>query len=230
VKPAFLERFERVTPAGEGKWRARCPHCGSDRGASFSEAEDRYLYHPFCPCPPRDVLAVVELHFDDLLYESNATRPRLSFPSRGVSTSTGVVVDPSTVESRGEVEELLQRHSEGRIGALPHVQLPPLPDNATDPMRRVAAFFELVHGLRQWAGMDPEVMFSSHWAAAKIGLPQRTVSRALGRLVDAGVLAPAGSRPGRNGRRGPRLFNVGDGIASQAAPPNVVRLVGRRAA
>jgi hypothetical protein len=149
MKPAFLERFERVTPAGDGKWRARCPQCGSDRGLSIGEGQDRYLLKPFCNCEPRDLLAVVGLRFDDLLYESNATRPNLSLPHRGVSTSTGVAVDPLTVESRGELEELLRRHREGQIGALPHLELPPLPDNATDPMRRVAAFFELVHGLRQ---------------------------------------------------------------------------------
>jgi hypothetical protein len=232
MNPAFLERFERLTPAGEGKWRARCPHCGSDRGLSFGEGQDRYLVKSFCNCKPRDVLAVVGLRFDDLLYESNATRPRMSLPLRGVSTSTGVVVLRQPSFHKGEVEQLLTLHREGQIGALPNVKLPQLPDNATDPMRRVAAFFELVHALREWAGMEREVPFAGEWVAAKLRIPPTTVWRAVQRLVEAGVLAPAGSLPGRNGRRGPRLFVVGDGAKAETAPqaPNVIRLDGRRAA
>lgn len=236
--PGFLERFERVTPAGIGKWRTRCPHCGSDRGLSFGEGDDKYLLHPFCGCRPRDVLATVELRFDDLRYESTAARGSfLIRPFQGGYTSPGVAVNRLPSIHRGnehgsesEVDQLLRMVAAGQLDTPNATELPPLPDNATDTMRRVAEFFQLVHAVRGWAGMEPEVMFASTWVANNIGMPQPTVWRALRWLEAAGVLKAAGSLPGRNGRRGPRLYVVGEGAARAQTPPNVVRLKDRRAA
>jgi hypothetical protein len=66
---------------------------------------------------------------------------------------------PATEPNISEVEHLLTMHANGAIpdAELPCVSLPPLPEQATPGMRRVAALFALVHALRQWAGMPSGV-------------------------------------------------------------------------
>jgi hypothetical protein len=88
------------------------------------------------------------------------------------------------------------------------VELPPLTDGATRPMRDMAAFFALVHGLRLWACDERPVPFACGWVASKLGLPKQTVWRVRGALVEAGVLVHAGMLPGR-GKRGTWSFLPG---------------------
>lgn len=228
--PWFLERFERVLPAGEGKWRAKCPVCAGHRSLSVGEGHDRFLIYPYCKCEPKAVLEAVGLRFNDLRFEF--TTARASYVSRppGGCTYSGASVTRNPSFHRGEMEELFELHSEGKIDDLPTVELPPLPDDATEPMRRVAAFFQLVYALRTWADMPPEAPFAGDWVAAKLRIPPVTVWRALRRLEAAGVLKGAGSLPGRNGRRGPKMYVVGETCVQLETPPNVVRLKDRRAA
>jgi hypothetical protein len=91
-----------------------------------------------------------------------------------------------------------------------HVELPQLPDDATETMREVAAFFARVHGVRLYAGMDPEVPFACGWVGCKIGRPKPTVHCALRQLEAAGVLRHVGSLPGRM-KRGTHLWARGGG-------------------
>lgn len=125
--------------------------------------------------------------------------------------STGSSLVPSsTNDDSPEVEQLLELHKANRFEPV-SVELPPLPDSATEPMREVADFFELVHGLRLYAGMDPEVPFASGWVADKIEHSKTTVYRALKDLEAAGVLRRAGKMPGRDGKRGTHLWLPGGG-------------------
>lgn len=224
--PWFLERFDRAKEDGDGRWRARCPVCGSDRQLSIREGRDRYVLNAFCKCDRKIVLEEAGLRFADLQFTSTTQRASFAVrPLRGGCTSPGTSVTLNPSFHRGEVEHLLQLHEEGKIDALPAVELPKLPDDATEPMRRVAAFFAHVHALRSWAGMEPEAPFAGDWVAAKLCIPPVTVWRSLRRLEAAGVLQGAGSLPGRDGRRGPKMYVVGEIPNS-----NVVPFKGRRAA
>lgn len=113
---------------------------------------------------------------------------------------------PLATSGETEVDELLRMHTEGRIEPVV-VELPALPPDATDAMRQVAEFFALVAGLRLWAGDSREVLFAGHWVAEKIGLPHRTVARALTQLVEQEVLVRSGVMPRRGQKtRGTYLY------------------------
>jgi hypothetical protein len=114
------------------------------------------------------------------------------------------------------VEELLRLHADGAFEPV-RVELPELPEDATAPMRRVAEFFGVVRGLRLAAGDDREVPFAGRWVAGKVGLPHRTVARALGELTAAGVLVASGRMPGR-GSRGTLLFAPGEVSLAEVVP------------
>lgn len=88
-----------------------------------------------------------------------------------------------------EVEELLRLQAKEPIVS-ELAALPPLPAGATRPMIEIAEFFALVLALRREAGMPAadEVPFAVEWVAEKCGIPAMTVSRALHKLKDAGVI------------------------------------------
>lgn len=85
---------------------------------------------------------------------------------------------------------MLRWHAAGSPEDVKPAQLPPLPDEASATMRRVAEFYALVLGLRRWADMpDPDsAPFAVDWIARKLGLPSVSVSRALTKLNAAGVI------------------------------------------
>jgi hypothetical protein len=120
------------------------------------------------------------------------------------------------------VERLLQMAADGRLEPVP-VELPPLPGSATAPMRAVADFFALVCGVRLWAGEDRSAPFACGWVAEKLELPKTTVHRALRQLVSCGVLASAGSMPGRGGKRGTHLYEPGV-VAAAAGGADVIEM------
>src|SRR5262245_8726415 len=129
--PWFLERFERVKADGDGRWRARCPICGSDRQVSFMEGRDKYVILAFCKCSHKHVLEEVGLRFADLLFTSTTQRASFAVrPLRGGCSSPGTSVTLPPSFHRGEVEQLLQLHERGEIDSLPPVELPELPDDA----------------------------------------------------------------------------------------------------
>jgi hypothetical protein len=216
-RPWFLDLFERVTPASGDRWRAECPRCGSKRAVEFTPREAKWGITAYCGCEERDALATVELHLDDLLYESEWTRGR----GEGLRGRSRRPVDPlshsgdSIGGDEAEVDGLLERFY---AGALPEARPTSLrlPRGARGSMRRVAGFMAVLFAVREFAGLPLEAIVDSHWAARWIGMPQKTVWRALRDLVDAGVLADAGRRYGRGGRRGPRLYAPGP-LADDAA-------------
>jgi hypothetical protein len=63
----LLSRLDRVRPAGDGKWYARCP-AHDDKGPSLSvrDTGERVLVHCFAGCDPEDILAAVDLKWSDL--------------------------------------------------------------------------------------------------------------------------------------------------------------------
>jgi hypothetical protein len=106
-----------------------------------------------------------------------------------------------------EVEHLLRRAAEGELEPV-RVELPPLPHWATQSMRRVAAFYELVRGVRLAEGDDRDVLFGGEWVAEHLALHPTTVWRAITRLVACGALVRTGELPAR-GKRRPGLYAPG---------------------
>jgi hypothetical protein len=106
-----------------------------------------------------------------------------------------------------EVDGLLRRAANGRLEVEP-IPLPKLPENATLGMHKVADFFAVVVAVRESQGMPPEVIFAVRWVADWIDLPVPSVARAIKRLVDCGVLVPAGTMA-LPGRRGTNLYVPG---------------------
>jgi hypothetical protein len=119
-------------------------------------------------------------------------------------------------DEKAEVEELLKLYEAKELEPF-HVDLPPLPDDATDTMRKVAGFYRVVLGLRlgedmrskdgEWGPAD--VPFACGWVGKKIGRPKPSVHRALRQLEAAGVLRRVGSLPGRPDRRGTHVWAPG---------------------
>jgi hypothetical protein len=128
-------------------------------------------------------------------------------PSRPVPP-TSPLTPLATATPEAEVDELLRLHAAGELGFAPeHVELPELPDNATEAMSLVATDFALVCGLRRAAGKEGDVAYGTEWVGARIGVPGRTVHRSLERLAAAGVLVCTGELPRRaRRRRGTRLW------------------------
>jgi hypothetical protein len=127
-----------------------------------------------------------------------------STPSSLVVPSSSSLV-PSCVDADlAEVEHLLRDHAAGRVAPV-RVPLAALPEGAWPAAETVREDFALVHGLRLWAGDERPVPYACGWAAARLKCHKATVWRALGQLVDAGVLESAGELPGR-GKRGTRLY------------------------
>ncbi|HWK27502.1 MAG TPA: hypothetical protein VNS09_13120, partial [Solirubrobacter sp.] len=68
-------------------------------------------------------------------------------------------------------------------------------------------------GVREFADISekcPDAPIACGWVARHVGLPKKTVHRALRSLVDAGVIQWAGQMPGRGGKRGTFLYLPGD--------------------
>jgi hypothetical protein len=215
IAPPFLQRFERVTPAGDEKWRASCPHCGGKRAISVGAGDDRWLVYCHAGCRAVDLLAHVGLRTDDLFYEAE----RHQVGGNASTAHSLVPLFPCTTVQEGnsetrelpEFEQLLQAHAEGHLGVVEPVELPPLPDDATVPMRRVAELYATAVGLRAWAGRPDalDAPFACRWVAAKLGLPHMTAWRALRGLVEAGVLEQGETLPGRGGKRGTQTYRPG---------------------
>ena len=136
----------------------------------------------------------------------------------------------SKIEVEKEVDNLLTRHAAGDLEPLPIV-LADLPVSASDSMRRVAAFFALVYGLRRAEGFEHDpVLFSGRWVArhlsGRVRFHERTAARAIKRLVAAGVLVKVGEMPPLHaGWEGTGLYLPGP-VVSEAAPVGVERRAG----
>lgn len=90
-----------------------------------------------------------------------------------------------------EVEALLEAFEQGDI----NVSVRPLavPDDASEPVKRVAAFVSLVFAVRAWAGMPEEAPLAARWVARYVlGVGHMTVSRALRQLDECGALLCVG--------------------------------------
>jgi hypothetical protein len=130
-----------------------------------------------------------------------------SSTSLRASSSSFLVPCPTQAEEP-EVEWLLREADAGRLEGFELVDLPPLPEWATPPMRRVAGFYAKVRSVRLWAGDERDVPFACRWVAAKLRLPKTAVHRALTQLEAEGVLVRTATLPGR-GRRGTQLWAPG---------------------
>jgi hypothetical protein len=104
-----------------------------------------------------------------------------------------------------EVEWLLRGYKDRKFAPV-DVELRPLPKSRSAAVVPVAEFFSLVRGLRLAWGDDRPVPFAAEWVGGKLGVPKLTVWRALGFLVDAGVLTRCEPLPGRGGKRGTHTY------------------------
>jgi hypothetical protein len=194
---------------------AAASRCGICKGPT-----DGLPYHVECETERRRVE-------DELGLPNNVHALRSSNPKGTATPQCEVVPHPSSLVpsftssekddddepkwgSEREVEWLLKRHSEGKIKPDP-VDLPPLPPNATGPMKDVAEFFIRVRGLRLYAGNTLPVVFACDWVARNLLMPKVTAWRAIKSLEDAGVLVFAGKLPGRKGKRGTHTYLPGKG-------------------
>lgn len=64
----LLSRLDHVKRTGSGRWLARCPaHADKSPSLSVREMDDgRILLHDFAGCEVEEILAAVDLTFDDL--------------------------------------------------------------------------------------------------------------------------------------------------------------------
>jgi len=123
--------------------------------------------------------------------------------------SSSVIGHRSTADEEPEVEWLLREADAGRLEGFKPTELPPLPEWATVPMRRVAELFAKVHGCRQWAGDGRDPLFVERWVSRKVGLPKTTVHRALMQLGACGVLVRGERLYSRGGKRRAQLWAPG---------------------
>lgn len=115
----------------------------------------------------------------------------------------------SEVDDGAEVEGLYRLYLAGQFEPL-QVSFPVTPLKPSPAMRAVLDDFAVIYGLRLAAEDDRPVAYGAEWAAARIGLPVRTVRRVLGRLVELGVLESCGELPARQRRgNGTRTYRPG---------------------
>jgi len=132
-----------------------------------------------------------------------------------------VAMPPVAAPPEPEVEALLRMAAEGQVMPLP-VELPPLPEDATQNMRTVAEFFRRVRALRLAVEDDRPVPFATWWVGKHCGLPgvdngKMAAWRTLWKLEAAGVLVKADPLPGR-GKRGVSCYLPGDPAATATMP------------
>jgi hypothetical protein len=149
--------------------------------------------------------------------------------ARTTSTPEGTTASKVQVGARREhaIEQLLRMDEDGSLGAdLPHVEVPPLPDDATEPMKRVARLAQRIVALQLWAGMpDPHaVWFAYRFAAKWVRLPEPTTYTAWRRLREAGWLVLLGEQEPQ-GRRPRGTFVLGiAGLLPDGAEPVSARV------
>jgi hypothetical protein len=136
-----------------------------------------------------------------------ARRPRCSAerkPPRFVQENVG---DVAAEHELPELVQLIRRWQRGEIEPLP-VGLGRLPDDATPPMKAIAAHMKDLFGLLAAAGEDRALIYAYSWAVNAGCAPTRqSAGRALQRLLDAEVIEPAGELPPYRGKAfGTRLY------------------------
>ena len=201
-----------------------CEHCGTQLGdIEWSQTASALVCHG---CHER-AAKTAKRPGSKLLGErrSSVTASRSPKPST-------LNPPPFTLDSLGrqkaeppEVEWLLDQYAQGRLDPVP-VYLP-LPDDLPEIARKIADFYALIYGLRLTIPDRRPVPFASRWVGAKVDIPEATVWRARGALVDAGVLEPAEPLPGR-GKRPTATYAPGGGAGERLEPGRVVEV--RRAA
>jgi hypothetical protein len=234
-RPAPVERVRsrleasgrRIINDRRHEFMAQCP-AHDDRTPSLhvSTSDDGWgLVNCLAGCEVHDVLAVLNLDLADLFPQPNArvrtrgARKQGGKEARSKGTadvtvkdrgSRGTASSGKTDDAIGAVEELLAMEEAGTAEPAP-VRLA-LPEDASEPMKWVAGFFERVLALRRWADLPDadEVPFAYRWVAGHVGLPERVTWQAIARLRSAGVLEGAGELERRAGQpRGTLLFRPG---------------------
>jgi hypothetical protein len=243
MKPSFLDRFDRVTRGSGDGYRADCTMCGSSRALSFLPGDDRWILAgrragsgdvptAHCGCRTRDVLAAVDLTFEDLRHDAEwiptgngQFRPRPTSAlrtttdptpngdgngSRGGNTPAGQTSAPAPVQVEDGSEpltcELRRLWRERKIEAVP-VRCGELPGHATPAMRHVARDLELLFGLLLAEGVTRALIYAtSEPVEAGIVTTRGGASYVLGRLEDEGVIVCIGEARKLGRPNGPKLF------------------------
>lgn len=107
-----------------------------------------------------------------------------------------------------EIYDLLERHRRGQLRPA-HVELGPMPPDATESMVKVARDIALLIGLRLAVDDDRPLIYATSFCAWRMGWATSTgepdkprASRVLRKLIDAGVIEYVGTMP----RTDSRLF------------------------
>jgi len=171
----------------------QCP-AHEDRSPSLRIARGRngaLVIHCHAGCDPAQVLAKLGLGWPDLYPAEQRT---------------------AAAAPRPDLAELEAMHRRGAL-ALPHVELGPMPDDADMDMRAIAEDVRYLLALNAAAGERRPLPYSCRFAADRKGWPggYKRASRAIRRLMDAGVIERAGALQPRGGQaRGTLLLVAPD--------------------
>jgi hypothetical protein len=112
---------------------------------------------------------------------------------------------PPAKGEKAKMNRLLAQCAVGEIAPVA-VGLRPLPANASEGVRKVAADFALVRGLRLRGENDWPVPFGRNWVAERLEMDSQSVGYILSKLVRWGVLLPTEPMAPLGGRKGTACF------------------------
>jgi len=165
----FLSRLEAVRSRGPGRWVARCPtHEDTSPSLSIAEGTDgRILLHDFAGCPPRDIVAALNLELKDLFTDAPA-------PHGQRPTPTPAKIDRVAVAFRFELAALDRRlRAERVLQAVKSISINEFPDHDLDRLGDAAA--------RAYADIERAELFEG----VADGLRAKAFAQKKGRMSDA---------------------------------------------
>ncbi len=164
--------------------------------------------------PTRSPLAPDDLRGERLRALDNDPAVKAAFARLGVNDAQAWAAKVSGRQRRLSGPELAVwkldlLRAAGLIEPVP-VDLPDLPEGASEAARTLRRRFAVLLGLRRLRGDgDDPAPFTKRFAADWCGLSESTALRALGELLRAGVIVKAGEHPSRHGRSPAALYLPG---------------------
>ena len=192
--PKLVDRLQQLGKHGRGaNWE--CP-AHDDRQPSLRIARGRsgaVVLHCHAGCDTVAVLDALGWTWTDLYPTDQQVR---------------------AAEPRPDLDELERCYADGRLRPA-RVELAPMPPDATEDMKRIAADMRLVLGLNYAVGEARPLPYSSRFAARRMNWPggHMRANTALRALVRAGVIVRSGELAARGGRRGTSTYSAPSALA-----------------
>jgi hypothetical protein len=190
----ILESHGMRVRARRSGFQAQCPaHLDDKRKRALSiglGADGRQILHCHAGCTFDDVRLALGLPVGAFFGWDAYNLKR----SRGLSPASSVTLSISGIEIL-DAKTLLAADLKREPVALT------LPPRARHVTRAIAADMALLFGLADQAGVgDVPLMYSTHWAARRLGVDMSGVAHALHALVECGAIERGKSVPAWNGR------------------------------